>query len=375
MLMAAGGWTVKELGPKSRVGGEKPIFGGSGFLREMPQIMPHMGWPNRPRLCVAALLAVLLGGSSGTLCAHAQNYPDYPTRPVSIVVPYAAGGGTDILGRMVAQHLQERLARSFLVENRPGAGGTTGAASAARANPDGYTLLMAPSPTMAAAVTIYRNLPYDPATDFIPLALVAQTPFVLVVNPQLPVYSVADLIRYAKKRPGELSFGSAGPGTPHHLYAELLKSMTGIDMAHVPYRGSLPLLNDVVAGHIALAFVDFGPAIGMLRAGTVRPLGISTKVRLAQFPDIAPIADTVPGFDAASWQMIVAPAGTPSPIAGKLHAALVSAVATPQFQAQIINGGMLPMNNPAIEGLQNFVKSEITRWGEVVRRAGLAGSE
>ena len=151
--------------------------------------------------------------------------------------------------------------------------------------------------------------------------------------------------------------------------------MTGIEMAHVPYRGSLPLLNDVVAGHISLTFVDFGPAIGMLRAGTVRPLGISTKVRLAQFPDIAPIADTVPGFDAASWQMIVAPAGTPRPITGKLHAALVSAAATPQFQAQIINGGMLPMNNPAIEGLQNFVKSEITRWGDVVRRAGLAGSE
>jgi tripartite-type tricarboxylate transporter receptor subunit TctC len=340
-----------------------------------PRTMPHTGSPNRRRLCAAALLAVLLGGSSGTLCAHAQDYQDYPTRPVTIVVPYAAGGGTDILGRMVAQHLRERLSRSFLVENRPGAGGTTGAAFAARANPDGYTLLMAPSPTMAAAVTIYRNLPYDPATDFIPLALVAQTPFVLVVNPRLPVYSVADLIRLAKERPGALSFGSAGPGTPHHLYAELFKSMTGIEMAHVPYRGSLPLLNDVVAGHISLTFVDFGPAIGMLRAGKVRPLGISTKVRLAQFPEIAPIADTVPGFDAASWQMIVAPAGTPSPIAGKLHAALVSAVATPQFQAQIVNGGMLPMSNAAIEGLQSFVKSEITRWGDVVRSAGLQGSE
>lgn len=327
---------------------------------------------HRSRPGLAGLLAVILVGLTGTLCARAQ---DYPARPVTIVVPYAAGGGTDILGRLVAQHLEERLGRSFLIENKPGAGGTTGAAFAARANPHGYTLLMAPSPTMAAAVTIYKNLPYDPAADFIPLALVAQTPFVLIVNPQLPVYSVADLIRLAKERPGELSFGSGGPGTPHHLYAELFKSMTGIEMSHVPYRGSLPLLNDVVAGHIPLTFIDFGPSIGMLRAGKVRPLGISTKARLAQFPDIPPIAESVPGFDAASWQMIVAPAGTPRPIVDKLHAALTSAAASPQFQARIINDGMLPMDNPSVEALQDFVKSEIVRWGEVVRRAGLQGSE
>jgi tripartite-type tricarboxylate transporter receptor subunit TctC len=333
--------------------------------------MPHMVRLNRPRLFLAALLAVVVGGLTSR--AQAQ---DYPVRPVTIVVPYAAGGGTDILGRLVAQHLEERLGRSFIIENRPGAGGTTGAAFAARASPDGYTLLMAPSPTMAAAVAIYKHLPYDPTTDFIPLALVAQTPFVLIVNPQLPVYSVEDLIRFAKERPGELSFGSGGPGTPHHLYAELFKSMTGIEMSHVPYRGSLPLLNDVVTGHIPLTFIDFGPSIGMLRAGKVRPLGISTKVRLAQFPDIPPIAESgVPGFDAASWQMIVAPAGTPPPIVDKLHAELVSAVAAAEFQAQIVNGGMLQMNNRPVDALQHFVRSEITRWGEVVRRAGLAGSE
>ncbi len=327
---------------------------------------------DRPRPAIAGLViacATVLGLSA----AHAQ---DYPTRPVTVVVPYAAGGGTDILGRLVAHHLEERLGKSFVIENKPGAGGTTGAGFAARATPDGYTLLMAPSPTMAAAVTIYKNLPYDPATDFVPLALVAQTPFVLVVNPQLPVYSVRDLIRYAKERPGQLSFGSGGPGTPHHLYAELFKSMTGIEMSHVPYRGSLPLLNDVVAGHIPLTFIDFGPSVGMLRAGKVRPLGISTKVRLAEFPDIPPIAEAgVPGFDAASWQMIVAPAATPRPIVDKLHAALVSEVATPEFRDQIINGGMLPMDNPSVEALEGFVKSEIVRWGAVVRRAGLADSE
>jgi tripartite-type tricarboxylate transporter receptor subunit TctC len=321
---------------------------------------------------IRSLFAVLIALGLGGLVAFAQ---DYPSRPVTIVVPFAAGGGTDILGRMVAQHLERRLGRPFLIENKPGAGSTTAAAFVARAQPDGYTLLMSPSNTLAVAPTIYRTLAYDPVGDFVPLGLIAQTPFMLIVNPALAVHSVAGLIRLAKEKPGELSFGSAGPGTPHHLYAELFKSMTGIEMGHVPYRGSLPLLNDVVAGHIPLAFIDFGPSIGMLQAGKVRPLGISTKVRLAQFPDIPPIADAVPGFDAASWQMLVAPARTPRPIIDKLHSALLGVVALPEFRDQIIAGGMLPMDNPSVEGLQDFVKSEIVRWGEIVRRAGLAGTE
>jgi tripartite-type tricarboxylate transporter receptor subunit TctC len=322
---------------------------------------------------IRCLFAVLIALGLGGLVAWAQ---DYPSRPVTIVVPFAAGGGTDILGRLVAQRLEQRLGRSFIIENKAGAGSTTGAGFAARANPDGYTLLMAPSPTMAVAITIYKNLSYDPVADFVPLALIAQTPFVLVVNPSLRVYSVAELIKLAKEKPGQLSFGSAGPGTPHHLYAELFKSMTGIEMGHVPYRGSLPLLNDVVAGHIPLSFIDFGPSIGMLRAGKVRPLGISTRVRLAQFPEIPTIAEAgVPGFDAASWQMIVAPARTPQPIIDKLHRELMAVVALPQFKDQIIAGGMLPMDNPSVEGLQDFVKSEIVRWGAVVRHAGLAGTE
>jgi tripartite-type tricarboxylate transporter receptor subunit TctC len=328
-----------------------------------------MTFSARIRRLLVGLLALGLSG----LPAHAQ---DYPSRPVTIVVPFAAGGGTDILGRLVAQQLEQRLGRPFIIENRPGAGSTTGAGFVARANPDGYTLLMAPSPTLAVAITIYKNLAYDPLADFVPLALIAQTPFVLIVNPALPARSVAELIALAKDKPGQLSFGSAGPGTPHHLYAELFKSMTGIEMGHIPYRGSLPLLNDVVAGHIPLAFIDFGPSIGMLRAGKVRPLGISTKTRLALFPDVPPIAEAgVPGFDAASWQMIVAPAKTPRPIVDKLHGELMGVVALPEFKNQIIGGGMLPMDNPSVEGLQDFIKVEIVRWGAVVRRAGLEGTE
>jgi tripartite-type tricarboxylate transporter receptor subunit TctC len=301
---------------------------------------------------------------------------DYPTRPVTIIVPFAAGGGTDLLARMLAQKLEQRLGKPFLIENRPGGGSTTGANAAAKAAPDGYTLLMAPSPTMAVSVSIYKNLSYDPAADFVPLGLVAQTPFALIVNPATPIRSVQDLIRLAKEKPGQLSYGSAGPGTPHHLYAELFKAMTGTAMNHVPYRGTLPVLNDVVAGHIPLSFVDFGPAVGMLQAGTVRPIGISTKTRLATFPDIPPIDEAgVPGFDAASWQMIVAPAKTPRPILEKLHAEVKAIVAMQEIKDQVLKGGMLPMDNPAIEGLQEFVKAEIARWSKVVAQAGLTGSQ
>jgi tripartite-type tricarboxylate transporter receptor subunit TctC len=298
---------------------------------------------------------------------------DYPTRPVTIVVPFAAGGGTDIVARMLAQKLEQRLGKSFLIDNKPGAGSTIGATAAARAAPDGYTLLMAPSPTLAMSVSIYKSLPYHPATDFIPIALVAQTPFVLIVNPLLPIHSVADLIRYAKERPGELSYGSAGPGTPHHLYAELFRSMTGVDMSHVPYRGSGPLVNDVVGGHLPLTFVDMPPAVGVIQTSQVRAIAISTKTRHRAFPDIPPVADTVPGFDAASWQMLVAPVKTPRPIVDKLHAEVKAFL--PELTERFLNDGMLMMDNGSVEALQDFVKGEIARWEPVVRKAGLTGTQ
>jgi tripartite-type tricarboxylate transporter receptor subunit TctC len=298
---------------------------------------------------------------------------DYPIRPVTVVVPFAAGGGTDIVARMLAQKLEQRLGKSFVIDNKPGAGSTIGATAAARAAPDGYTLLMAPSPTLAMSVSIYKNLPYHPATDFIPIALVAQTPFVLIVNPALPIRSVADLIRYAKENPGQLSYGSAGPGTPHHLYAELFRSMTGVDMSHVPYRGSGPLVNDVVGGHLPLTFVDMPPAVGVIQTGQVRAIAISTKTRLRTFPDIPPVADTVPGFDAASWQMLVAPAKTPRPIVDKLHAEVKAFL--PELTERFLNDGMLMMDNTSVEALQDFVTAEIVRWEPVVRKAGLAGTQ
>ena len=321
------------------------------------------------RIAVVGFILSVLASLHG----HAQ---DFPNRPVTIVVPFAPGGAGDILARLIGQKLEQKWGKSVVVENKTGAGGVVGAISVARAAADGHTLLIAPSATMAVNVTLFRSLPYDPTVDFIPLALAAQTPFVLVVNSDLPVKSVRELIQYVKDRAGQVSYATSGAGVPHHLYAELLKSMTGIQMSPVMYRGSLPALNDVIAGHVPLMFVDLGPSLGLILAGKVRPLGVSTKARVPNIPDVPPIAESgVPGFDAASWQMIVAPAKTPRPVIDKLHADIKSVLAMPDIQDGITKSGMGLMDSPSVEGLQNFIKSEIVRWGKVVDQAGIAASQ
>lgn len=319
------------------------------------------------RLAVGAVATLAFGA------AHAQNYP---ARNVTIVVPFTPAGATDILARMLGQRLEQRLGRPFVVENRPGAGSVIGANYVAKGAADGYTLLMAPSGPMAVNVTMVKNLPYDPVADFVPLALVAGTPFVLVVNPSLPVHSVAELIKYQKDRGGPLPFATVGPGIPHHLFAEMLKSMTGIETSYVPYRGSTPALSDVVAGHVPVMFCDLGSARPMIAAGKVRALGVSSRTRVAASPDILPLNEAgVPGFDAASWQMLVAPSKTPTPIVDKLHAELETILALPDIVEHITSNGMVPMEARSVDGLRDFVKSEITRWGKVVRDAGIAGSQ
>jgi tripartite-type tricarboxylate transporter receptor subunit TctC len=323
------------------------------------------------RLLLSIAVAWLVAAPTELLRAQ-----DYPTRTVTIVNPFAPGGGTDLLARMLAQKLEQRLGKSFVIENKTGAGSIIAAVAVQKAAPDGYTLLMAPTPTMAVNVSLYKSLPYEPLTDFVPLAQLSQTPFVLIVNPNLPVKSVAELIAYSKANPGKLTFASVGPGVPHHLYMEMLKSMTGIQATYVPYRGSLPALNDVVAGHIPMMFVDFGPATGALQSGKVRPLGVSSKFRVPGYPDIPPLAEAgVPGFEAVGWQMIVAPAKTPRPIVERLNRELTDILAQPDTKEQIVKYGFLPVPNKSVEGLQDFVRSETTRWGKVVRDAGIAGSQ
>ena len=301
---------------------------------------------------------------------------DYPTRPITIVVPYTAGGSTEILARFVGQKLEERVGKSVIIENKPGAGTVIGSNLVAKSGPDGYTLMMATPTPMAINVMLHKQLPYDPATDLIPLVMVAGAPFVLVVNAALPIHSVKEFIAYAKERPGQLSYGSGGPGAPHHLYAELLASMTGIKMTHVPYKGTLPALNDVVAGHIPVMFSDIPPLVGVMPTGKVRPLGVSTKERVAAFPDVLPINEAgVPGFDVAGWFMLVAQGKTPAPIVDKLHRELKAVMATPEVKAQIAKLSLLPMDTPPVAEMQSYVKSEIVRWGKVVEAAGIARSQ
>jgi tripartite-type tricarboxylate transporter receptor subunit TctC len=346
---------------------QRPLFGGVLALER-----GHAMEFRRRRFL--HLTAAAVAGLFASPLARAQ---DYPTRAVTIVVPFTPGGSTDIIARMLAQKLEQRLGKSFVVENRPGAGTIIAASAIAKAAPDGYVLLMAPSSTMAVNVTLYKKLPYDPPTDFIPLAGLARVPFVLLVNPSLPVHSLPELIAYAKARPGQLSFASVGPGVPHHLYAELLMSTAGIAMTHVPYKGSAPALNDVVAGHIPLMFSDIAPAVGMLQAGKVRPLGVTTRTRVPAFPDIPPIAEAgLPEFGALpGWHMLVAPGKTPRDIVAKLHAELLDILALPEIETEILRLGMLPFENRSVEGLRDFVKSETVRWGKVVQQAGIAGSE
>jgi tripartite-type tricarboxylate transporter receptor subunit TctC len=323
-------------------------------------------------LCVLKLGLALLATMP---IAQALNAQGYPARPITLIAPWPAGGAIDALCRVLGPKLAERLGRPVVIENRPGAASTLGVAAAGRATPDGYTLVMAGSGSLAIAPTAFNKLPYDPTKDFAPLGLIATIPFVLVVHPSLPIKSVPDLVRYAKEKPGQLNYGSGGPGSPHQLLAELFKGMTGIDMAHVPYKGSAPALNDVVGGHIQLLFSDPLPSLPQIQAGNVRALGVSSSTRWPTAPEIPTIAEAgVPGFDAAGWGMLVAPAATPNDIVMRLHAELKAVLGSNDIQEQILKLGMLPATGPSREGLQLFINSEIERSGKIVRQVGLAGT-
>jgi tripartite-type tricarboxylate transporter receptor subunit TctC len=300
----------------------------------------------------------------------------YPARPVTLVVPWPPGSAPDGIARILAPKLTDRLGKPFVIENRPGAGAVTGTASVAKAEADGHTILVATSAALAVSPALRKGLPYDALADFAPLAMVGHVPFVLVVNPSLPVHSVQDLVKLAKAKPGWLSYGSGGPGHPAHIYAELLKSRTGIEMVHVPYKGTPPALNDVVAGHIPLMFADVVPTLQLIAEGRVRALAVSSGARIASAPQIPPLAEAgVPGFDAAGWIMLVAAAKTSPKTLTKLRATLVPMLAEPDVQSWIKGNGMIPSSMRSAEDLPPFLVSEIARWRRDLDRIGLAGSQ
>ena len=326
-----------------------------------------------PPVAIYGFLLAAIGLALQLSPAQAQTYP---TRQITLVVPYAAGGGLDLLARLLAQKLTERLGKPVVVENRPGGGTTIGAASVAKAAPDGYTIMLGTSSAFAINVTLRKNLPYDPAKDFAPIILTSNAPFILLVNPDQPVHSVADLVKLAKEKPGKLSYGSAGPGSPQHLSMELLKSMTGINLVHVPYRGDAPALTDLVAGHIPTQFAEPTPVLALLREGKVRALGVSSATRLPPAADIPTLAESgVPGFDFVSWQMIVAPTGTPKPIIDRLHAEFKDIIKLPEIQKEFASTARIGVDSPSPAELAQFMQAEIVRLGKVVEAAGLAKSQ
>jgi tripartite-type tricarboxylate transporter receptor subunit TctC len=314
-----------------------------------------------------AMVGVGLGALALT---RAAAQPAYPSRTIKLVVPYPAGGTTDLLGRLVADQLKSGLGATVVVENKPGAGTTLGAEQGARAEPDGYTLLMATSTTLAINKTLYKKLPYDPVKDFTPIALVAAVPFALIVNPTLPMTTLADFIAYAKSRPG-LAYGSAGNGSPQHLGAEMLRTAAGIDIRHVPYRGSVPAMLDIIAGHIPFMIVDLQPALPQIRDGKLRVLGVTTAKRVAAAPDIPTLAETgLPGFELVAWQGVVAPAGVPRPIVEQLAAQIAKLVADAATRDKLTALSLEPLTGSTPDSFSAYIRAEVERWAAVVKASG-----
>jgi tripartite-type tricarboxylate transporter receptor subunit TctC len=293
---------------------------------------------------------------------------DYPSRPVRIVVPSPPAGGTDIVARVLAQYFSKSMGQQFFVENRPGAGNMIGIESVARSAPDGYTLLFTAS-TLALNSVLYKKVSYDPVRDFAPITIGATTSNVLIVTPSLPVKTLQDLIALAKQKPGELSYGTPGIGTSPHMSMELLKSMAGIDLQHVPYRGTAPAVTDVLTGQIAGTFANALTAKPQVDAGKVRALAVSGPRRIAALPDVPPVAEAgVPGYEAVQWYALLAPAGTPPDIIKRVHAEAVQAIKTAEMKEKLAADGAEPVGSTP-EELAALVKNEIEKWGKVARAA------
>ncbi|KPU97539.1 ABC transporter substrate-binding protein [Variovorax paradoxus] len=306
--------------------------------------------------------------AAGPLAALAQN-----DKPITIVVPYAPGGTTDMLGRLIAQQLGTALGRTVIVDNKPGAGTAIGASQVARSAPDGSTLLVATSTTLAINPWLYKKLSYDPAKDFAPVGLIGAVPLMVVVHPSVPARTLAELVALAKSKPEGLSYGSAGNGSPQHLGAEMFKFATGTAMTHVPYKGSALALTDLLGGQLQLMFTDIAPALQHVRSGKLRALAVTSKKRQPTFPDVPTVAESrLPGtadFEAVAWQSIVAPAGTPAPVVERLSQEIAKVIAQPALRQKLENDGFEPGSSTPAQ-LAAYIRSESERWGQVIRASG-----
>jgi tripartite-type tricarboxylate transporter receptor subunit TctC len=301
--------------------------------------------------------------------ASAQTYPG---RPITLVVPYPAGGGNDVLGRLVADRMSKLLNGTIVVENRGGAGGTIGTRQVAKAAPDGYTMLIATS-SLAINPSLYPNVGYDPRKDFAPIGLLASGANVVLVHPSVPAKSIPELIALAKKDPGKYNFASTGSGSSVHLAAELFAAMAGIKINHVPYRGSGPALNDLLGGHVTMMFATLPSAIGIVRGGKVRALAVTGAKRSDVFPELPTIAEAgLPGYEAELHYGLVAPAGTPRSIVDRLNAALRGALEDKTLRERLSNEGAVPLPSTPEEYAAD-IEAEEKKWGKIVRDAGVKG--
>jgi tripartite-type tricarboxylate transporter receptor subunit TctC len=318
------------------------------------------------------LAASALGASAllATPTLAAEPAAAYPSKPVRLVVPFTPGGSTDILARAVGQKLSEAWGQPVVIDNRPGAGGIIGMEAVARAAPDGYTLVMGHVGTLAANPALYRTLPYDPVKDFAPVTLIARVPNVLVVGPAVPSRSVAELIALAKAKPGKLDYGSGGNGSAAHLATEYFKLKAGVDLQHIPYKGTAPALQDLLGGQIALMITGLPPVLPHVKAGKLRILGVASAQRQRLFPDIPTIAESgVPGYEATQWYGILAPAATPKDVVAKLNREFVKALKDPAVAEKLALEGADPVGDTP-EQFAAFIASEIDLWGKVIRATG-----
>lgn len=300
---------------------------------------------------------------------HAAGQTDWPTKPVRIIVPFAPGGTADIAARIVAEQLTKAFTQTFFAENRAGASGNIGAAEVARSAPDGYTLLMGNTPTLAINQFIFPKMPYNTEKDFAPVSFIARVPNVLVVHPSLGVRSLQELIDRAKAKPGSINYGTSGAGTVLHLAAELLKAMAKIDLVHVPYKGSGPMLQDLIAGQIQMAIDNVPTALPLIRSGRLLALGVTPSKPVATLPNVPTIASVIPGYEAVAFFALMAPAGTPQPIIARLSADLDRILNRPDVMERLQQLGAEPVGGTPAE-LAAFIASETIKWREVVKASG-----
>ncbi len=322
-------------------------------------------------LKISKILPIALAMSIGALGTARAQVQDYPTRPIQVIVPFAGGSASDVVTRIMLHEMSKSLGQNFVVDNRPGAGGNTGTASATKAAPDGYTLLMSTSGPLAANKTLFKTLGYDPETELAPISLFAVLPNVIVINSKLPPKTLTEFIAYAKAHPKELNYGSVGVGSSQHLATVYFEQIAGIQLTHVPYRNIAQYTPDFIAGQVPLGFQFLPNVLGLIKSGNARPLAVSSNRRMVALPDVPTAAEAgVKNYETFGWLALLAPAGTPKPIVSRIYKALAEAVKDPTVKERFLEQGAEPVS-PGPEELEKFIASETVKWRDIINKANI----